>query len=238
MTKTYTTLARAHHELYQSISDYDREFRELARILKRARARRVLEIGCGSGNLAPRFLAAGCDYVGLDQSAQFLSIARELAPTAGFVRADMRRFRLTPRFDAVLITGRTFTHMTTNRDVRNALSSARRALKPGGTLVFDNFDAATIFANRKRRFVNAAEHGGRRYRRVVVNTMLPERGWLWRWSSDWTIRESGRTRRIHDERILRAFTPDEIELHLRLAGLELVRTTRAGAVLTTIARRP
>ncbi|MCY2959009.1 MAG: class I SAM-dependent methyltransferase [Planctomycetota bacterium] len=237
MTKTYTTLARAHHELYQSISDYDREFRDLTRILKRTRSRRVLEVGCGSGNLAPRFLEAGYDYVGLDQSASFLSIARRSAPEARFVRADMRKFRLAPRFDAVLITGRTFTHMTTNRDVGDALRCVRRALQSGGTLVFDNFDAATIFTNKKRRYVNESEYDGRRYRRVTSNTLLPERGWVWRWRADWTIREAGRVRRIRDVRILRAFTPDEIALHVRLAGLELVRTTRAGAVLTTIARR-
>ncbi len=237
MAKTYTTLARAHHELYQSISDYRKDFRDLAKLLRRVQAKRVLEIGCGSGNLAPMFVDAGYDYVGLDVSAPFLAIARELARGARFVRADMRDFDLRPRFDAVLITGRTFTHMTTNRDVRGALRGARNALRPAGLLVFDNFDAESIFTNKKRRFVNEAACDDRRYRRVVVNTLLPERGWLWRWNATWTIREGRSRRTVRDERILRAFTPDELALQLHLAGFEKVRTRRSGACLTTVGRR-
>ncbi len=48
--------------MYQSIFDHDREFRTVNRLLKRYSATRVLEIGCGSGNLAGRLAAAGCDY--------------------------------------------------------------------------------------------------------------------------------------------------------------------------------
>jgi len=50
-------------------------------------------------------------------------------------------------------------------------------------------------------------------------------------------REVRRFARIRDERTLRALTPDDIELNVRVAGLEPVRTSRSGGVLTTIARR-
>lgn len=237
MSKTYTTLARAHHELYQTFSDYDAEFRAYHQQLRREKCKRILEIGCGSANLANRFLEASYDYVGLDNSKQFLAIGRKMTPRAKFVLRDMRKFTLRPRFDAVLITGRTMTHMTTNADVLAALRCAHGALRAGGVLLFDNFDAQTIFTNKKRRFVNAAVVGERRYRRVSVNTMLPERGWLWRWASVWTITEKRRKRTIHDERLLRAFTPDELRLWLTLSGFEHVETTQNGPILRTKARR-
>lgn len=237
MSKTYTSLAQAHHDLYGSFSDYDLEFRQYERILRRWRCKRVLELGCGSGNLARRFVDGGYDYVGLDLSRPFISMARKLVPRAKLVRGDMRSFTLRPRFDAVLITGRTFTHMTNNTDALAALRCVRSALRPGGMLVFDNFDAGTIFTNKRRHFVTKASVGDRHYTRVGVNTMLPERGWIWRWSTVWTIKTKERKRAIRDQCLLRAFTPDEIRLLLGLSGFEHVRTSKRGACLLTIARR-
>ena len=73
MTKLYSRLAEIYHEMYQSIFDYDREFLTAHRILKAYSARRVLEIGCGAGNLAGRFAAAGYEYTGMDSAAAMLA---------------------------------------------------------------------------------------------------------------------------------------------------------------------
>ena len=56
MSKLYSKLARIYHEMYQSIFDYKKEFQFYNRWLKKYKVHRVLEIGCGSGNLAPYFL--------------------------------------------------------------------------------------------------------------------------------------------------------------------------------------
>jgi len=41
-------------------------------------AKKLLEIGCGTGNLAPFFLKEGYNYTGLDSFNEMLMIAREV----------------------------------------------------------------------------------------------------------------------------------------------------------------
>ncbi len=77
MTILYTKLAKVYHEMYQDIFDYKKQYQFLHRILKKYKCKSVLEIGCGTGNLAPYFLKAGYDYTGMDLSRQMINIARK-----------------------------------------------------------------------------------------------------------------------------------------------------------------
>jgi putative AdoMet-dependent methyltransferase len=51
---------------------------------------RVLDLGTGTGNLAARFLSAGCDVWGMDFSEGMLAKAREKLPGLHPVLADLR----------------------------------------------------------------------------------------------------------------------------------------------------
>ncbi|MBK7181082.1 MAG: methyltransferase domain-containing protein [Chloroflexi bacterium] len=64
----------------------------LATAVRAAGARpslRVLELGIGTGNLAERFVAAGCQVWGLDFSAAMLAQARVRLPQVHLVQADL-----------------------------------------------------------------------------------------------------------------------------------------------------
>ena len=49
----------------------------------------VLELGAGTGNLTARLVARGCNVSSLDFSPRMLAIAREKAPEANFLQADL-----------------------------------------------------------------------------------------------------------------------------------------------------
>ncbi|MGD0750579.1 MAG: class I SAM-dependent methyltransferase [Anaerolineales bacterium] len=51
---------------------------------------RVLDLGTGTGNLAARFVSAGCDVWGMDYSENMLAKAREKLPSLQPVLADLR----------------------------------------------------------------------------------------------------------------------------------------------------
>lgn len=52
---------------------------------------RVLDVGIGTGNLAERFVRAGCDVWGVDFSANMLEKVRQRLPQVRLVQADLAR---------------------------------------------------------------------------------------------------------------------------------------------------
>lgn len=95
---------------------------------------RVLEVGCGSGQLAWRLAHLGLDVVGLDIR---LPAQRPSHPSLRFEQGDFYQYKGEP-FDAVLFTS-SLHHLS---PLDGAVRRARNLLKPGGLLVVDEFDLA------------------------------------------------------------------------------------------------
>ncbi len=65
--------------------------------------RRVLDLGCGSGNPIARYLAdRRARITGVDGASAMVKLFRQTLPEAEAVHADMRRIELGARFDAIL----------------------------------------------------------------------------------------------------------------------------------------
>jgi SAM-dependent methyltransferase len=117
-------------------------FRTLWPLLRAARrAGPVLELGCGSGLLTERIAAAGLAVVGVDASRAMLRRARaRCAAHDGRVRLvarDFARLHLPPVHPLALACHDVMNHLPSEAALRRGFASARRALAPGGALVFD-----------------------------------------------------------------------------------------------------
>jgi SAM-dependent methyltransferase len=99
--------------------------------LQRERPRRVVEVGCGFGELA-EWIAhdVGCDVVATDQSERMVELSRERGLDARV--ADVQDLPFTDgEFDAAVAAWMLY-HVP---DLDRALAELRRVLRPGGTLV-------------------------------------------------------------------------------------------------------
>ncbi|MBN1157517.1 class I SAM-dependent methyltransferase [Candidatus Woesearchaeota archaeon] len=237
MTKLYSHLAQVYHEMYQSIFDYKKDFQFYNRLLKKYKCKKILEIGCGSGNLTPLFLKAGYDYVGLDLFKEMIKIAKKVEPKVKFIQGDMRKLNLKENFDAVLITGRSFTYLTTNEDVMNTLKSVHKTLKKNGVLIFDNFNAGDLIEMKKKRFVQEAKYKNKKYKRISEKYPNLQTGWTEDWKATYYVTENGKTKIIKDKSIIRAFTKDEIALFLKLNKFKILKNQKKDFVLFTIAQK-
>jgi ubiquinone/menaquinone biosynthesis C-methylase UbiE len=103
--------------------------------------RSVLDLGCGTGELAIRIAAEhGATVVGVDPAGAMLEIARE-KPGAGavaWVAADARGLDLGRRFDLVVMTGHAFQVFLTEADRAACLATIARHLAPNGRFVLDS----------------------------------------------------------------------------------------------------
>ena len=95
--------------------------------------------------------------------------SRHENPKARFRHGDTRRFPVQKGFAAVLVGGRGFTYMTSNDDVLSALRCVRQALRPKGVLVFDNFNAVTIFRDLAKPLRDEVRVGSKTISRLSSN---------------------------------------------------------------------
>ena len=129
MTQLYSTLANIYHEMYRHIFDYDKEFGFYDAILKRNNCRKILEVGCGSGMLARRFINNGYDYLGVDLFNEMLEIARFEVKSDRFIQCDMRDLSFDKQFDSVLITGRSLAYVIDNNGILDTFNGVYKSLK-------------------------------------------------------------------------------------------------------------
>ena len=121
----------------------------------------VLDLGCGTGRLALRFLEAGYSYVGLDQSPHMLILAenrcwRFVAGHQGrFLQEDISQFRIGGSFGMAIATYNVMNHLESPDKLRNCFRSVRRCLVKGGRFVFDFHTCKGLrewFATESRRW--------------------------------------------------------------------------------------
>jgi SAM-dependent methyltransferase len=97
----------------------------------------ILDLCCGTGNLARALTERGFAVTGIDGSRQMIRLARQNAPAARFVVADARRFKLPAAHDAVICVFDSLNHIMSAGDLVAVFHRVQRALKPGGAFVFD-----------------------------------------------------------------------------------------------------
>ena len=105
------------------------KFAPAARHLRNRVVRRILDVGCGPGTNAARFL--GAEYVGLDINPRYLSIARSRYP-GRFVEADVESADLSSlgTFDTILVNS--FLHPVPDAAVERILAQLGQRLTPDG----------------------------------------------------------------------------------------------------------
>src|SRR5260370_378936 len=99
MGNLYNQLSEVYEAMYQTFINYDDEFSFYSSMLKKYNCSNLLEIGCGTGNLAGKFIQQGFIYTGIDLSEEMLTIARSKYPGACFLKADMRNFLIETKKD-------------------------------------------------------------------------------------------------------------------------------------------
>jgi cyclopropane fatty-acyl-phospholipid synthase-like methyltransferase len=94
----------------------------------------VLDLGCGSGELARYFVEQDYGVTGVDAVEEMLELCRGRFPAMTWLRADMRAIELDERFD-VVIAWDSFFHLPP-ADQRAMFARFRRHTAPGGVLMF------------------------------------------------------------------------------------------------------
>jgi SAM-dependent methyltransferase len=161
--------ARYYDLLYRD-KDYRGETEFVDRLIRTHApgARRVLELGCGTGIHATLLAEQGYDVVGLDRSEDMLAAAAQrvtalpqtIANRVRFIHGDVRDFQVDGRFDAALALFHVLSYQLTNDDLRAVFDRVKAHLAPGGVFIFDCWYGPAVLTDRPavrvKRFADAS----------------------------------------------------------------------------------
>ncbi|MGV3765205.1 MAG: class I SAM-dependent methyltransferase [Chitinophagaceae bacterium] len=120
--------------LYDTKHDFVSKYGEaLLDILNAQPGETVLDLGCGTGDLAAQIAASGAVVTGLDFSPEMIAAAQNKFPNIEFQVASASNFQFPGTFDAV------FSNATLHwvLDYEGAAKCMYRALRKGGRLVLE-----------------------------------------------------------------------------------------------------
>lgn len=135
-----------------------REWPFLEKIFAAAPAKRLLDLGCGTGEHA-RFLAGkGFDVVGVDASETMIAKAREVPLEEGtpgsvhFLLGDLAELEnlVEGDFGAAFSIGNTLPHVRREASLRRAFHALRRCLLPAAPFCLQILNYEKIFATGQR----------------------------------------------------------------------------------------
>lgn len=218
-------------DVYEDAAFYDLEFHardhELPffRTMARAANGPVLEVACGTGRITLPIARDGVEVTGLDVSAPMIERARAHAAAAGlevpFHVQDCRDIRLEERFALVFSATNAMQHLHDVESVCAFLTSARRVLRPGGTLVIDVFQPSLeklVRAPAERYLHKVLEQPGREPIRVEAASRYHAESQILHF--DLFYSQAGaalRTKSVN----MRCFFPEELRALCALGGLRI-----------------
>lgn len=94
---------------------------------------RILDLGCGTGQLTHQIAESGAEVIGLDSSPDMIGQARQNYPALRFVLADAASMQFEQEFDAIFSNAALHWML----DSQQVARSMGRALKPGGRLAVE-----------------------------------------------------------------------------------------------------
>lgn len=215
--------------IYGEFKDYRAETAKIAELLGRRApgARRLLDVGCGTGRHASLLTAEyGYEVDGLDVEAGFLDIARKRCPEGSFFRGDMASFDLDRRYDAILCLFSSIGYVKTLERVQSAARSMARHLVPGGVAIIepwfspDGFHGGTLYMHT----VNRPDLKICRMSRSEVRERI---SWL---EFRYLVGEAQGIRHLREEHELGLFTQEEMSAALVSAGFGAVEFDPEGLI--------
>lgn len=146
MSQVFDSYARYYDLLYRD-KDYAGESEYVAAHIRKQnpKAKRILELGCGTGAHAEQLARMGYTVHGVDVSEAMLARAEArkeklppgIANRLSFSLGDVRSVRTSETYDVVISLFHVMSYQTTNSDLEAAFDTAAVHLESGGLFLFD-----------------------------------------------------------------------------------------------------
>ncbi len=226
--KTFDKFYSKFYDIIYYDKDYKKECDWIENTLEKfgISGRKILDLGCGSGNHAIELAKRGYEVVALDKSQYMIEKAAEKARNGNlkidFIKKDIRDFDLGTKFDVVISMFSVISYITENRDLLSTFSNVKKHLKDRGIFIFDAWFGPAILHQKPETKIKEIKISNSE---KIIRLTLPKLNIL-----DHTVEITYKVFYISENSFeefeelhkVRYFFPKEIEFFLTTAGFEKV----------------
>lgn len=232
MSKVFDAYACYYDLLYRD-KDYAGEAEYIAAHIHKLtpQAKRILELGCGTGAHAEYLARMGFTVHGVDMSETMLARAEarrvalppEVSARLTFGPGDVRTVRTGKLYDAVISLFHVISYQTTNEDLEAALETASAHLQPGGLFLFDFWFGPAVLAQKPEVRVKRLEDDDIKVTRIAEPVMHENENVVDVNYQVWIeVNESGKVEKVQETHKMRYLFLPEITRLLNLQQLEMI----------------
>jgi len=213
-----------HYDLIYKDKDYKKEVDFIENIFKNTdRPKKILEIGCGTGNYTKILLERGYEITAVDSSEDMLKIAREKC-ACKFIKADVRDVSLNDRFDACIAMFTVMGYITKNSDIIKTLNNIYKHLKQDGIFIFDVWNGLAVIRILPEPRMKEVENDKVRVIRFAIPNLRPFNH-LCEVNYKLIIlnKENNTFKEINEKHVVRFYFPQEIKHFLENVGFAVLK---------------
>jgi SAM-dependent methyltransferase len=197
--------------------------------LAQREVREVIDVGCGEGRMLLPLAREGLTMTGLDNSPDMLAICRTRLKRARLkaelIEKGMAELPADRQWDAVIAVDSVISYAHETEALLEVLRGFRRALRPGGLLVLDNWNMLGNWPllGKTQTFKGSGPGisvEGKEWNRYDSMSSI------WEIEISATVREGKKQTSLKNKERLRCLTVPETEAYLRQAGFGWVRSFR------------
>ena len=223
-----------YYDLLNQNKDYSSEVEYVcAKLEKYTPVQNILELGCGSGGHAGEFLKRNIRIHGIDSSQGMVDIANSRLSNAGepylFEMADIRNYKSSQQYDAVVSLFHVMSYLQSNEDIINTLNVAREHMRKGGLFLFDVWYGPAVLDQKPGKTIREGEDESIKVVREASSEVLYERNTvLVHYLFTVHHKKTGKVTTFSETHAMRYYFVPELELFCQLTGLKLLEINEFG----------
>jgi len=193
-------------------------------------SKKILNIGCGTGNHDIYLSDFGYNVYGIDLSEKMISIAKKKATGINnitYKTGDGRTIALNQEFDVVLSLFHTICYQTTEISLIQYLKNAHKHLKKNGLLIFDLWYGPAVINDLPKIKIKSVKDNSIEITRKTTPTVFPNNNTV-NVKFDISIKnkKNNSIEFITENHLVRYFFMPELGYFLSLCGFKLIKTTQ------------
>ncbi|PKP62175.1 hypothetical protein CVT91_00215 [Candidatus Atribacteria bacterium HGW-Atribacteria-1] len=228
--KVFENIYAEAYDLLYKTKAYTKECDFIENVISKYKrnAKKILDLGCGTGGHDIILAERGYEVTGVDLSSEMLRIAKKKSAEKklkiNFIKRDIAKINIGKRFDVVISMFAVMGYQINNNMIADVCQKARKHLSKGGLFIFDCWYGPAVLADKPKPVIKEIKlaDGKKivRYTTPVLDAMRHTVDIQFKLRKMEKNKVVDETKETHKMRFM---FPQEIKYFLNVAGFEVLK---------------